>query len=256
MTNDKCNIRLGGTARSPEHVELLHRMGLQFAEISIAEPSTFSNLVPEYKELKDTLGISYVCHGPREGDPNNLRIMEKEYLPEVLGILPLMTELEMPHLTLHLWLDPRFIKEESIAFKIELLRRIVHEASDRGIVICLENLSETASDLSAALGALPSLRLTLDLGHAQLLTEVNTSYEIIERYPERIRHVHLHDNRGGHSAIDDLHLLPGEGIVDFENIFGRLKKIGYERTITLELTPSEIERCLGDVKTMLSRSGL
>lgn len=256
MTGEKRNIRLGGTARSLEHVEFLHSLGLQFAEITISDPSTFSRVVPEYKNLKEKLGISYVGHGPREGDPNDLRQLEKEYLPKVLEILPLMTELDIPHLTLHLWLDSRFIKKESITFKVDLLGRIIHKATDRGILICLENLSETASHLSAAFDALPSLYLTLDLGHAQLLTEVNRSYEIIERYPERIRHVHLHDNRGGHSAQDDLHLLPGEGIIDFERIFGKLREMDYNRAISLELKPHEIERCLGDVKALLSRSGL
>ncbi|MBN1831635.1 MAG: sugar phosphate isomerase/epimerase, partial [Deltaproteobacteria bacterium] len=256
MTDDKRKIRLGGTARNLEQVELLHRMGLQFAEITITNPSTFSNIVPDYKKLKERLGISYVCHGPREGDPNDLRQLEKAYLPKVLGILPLITELDAPHLTLHLWLDTRFVKEESIAFKVDLLGRIIREATERGVFICLENLSETVSHLSAAFDVLPLLYLTLDLGHAQLLTEVNRSHEIIKRYPERIRHVHLHDNRGGHSAQDDLHLPPGEGIIDFEKIFGKLREMDYDRSISLELKPYEIERCLGDVRGLISRSGL
>ena len=256
MTDDKRRVRLGGTARSLEQVELLHRMGLQFAEITITNPSTFSRVVYEYKNMKEKLGISYVCHGPREGDPNDLRQLENVYLPKVLGILPLITELDTPHLTLHFWLDTRFVKKESIAFKIDLLGRIIREATDRGILICLENLSETASHLSAAFDVLPSLYLTLDLGHAQLLTEVNRSYVIIERYPERVRHVHLHDNRGGYSAQDDSHLPPGEGIIDFEKIFGKLSEMDYDRTISLELKPHEIERCLGDVRALLSRSGL
>ena len=256
MTGDKCKIRLGGTARSLEQVEFLHNMGLQFAEITIADPSTFSSVVPEYRNLKERLGISYVCHGPREGDPNDVRQLEKVYLPKVLGILPLITELDIPHLTLHLWLDSRFVREESIAFKVDLLGRIIREARDRGVLICLENLSETASHLSVAFDVLPALYLTLDLGHAQLLTEVNTSYEIIERYPERIKHVHLHDNRGGHSAQDDLHLPPGEGIIDFERIIGKLREMGYDRAISLELKPYEIESCLEDVKALLFRSGI
>ena len=256
MTSDKRKIRLGGTARSIEQVELLHSMGLEFAEITITNPATFSSVVSEYKNLKERLGISYVCHGPREGDPNDLQQLEKEYLPKVLGILPLMIELEIPHLTIHLWLDTRFVNEESITFKVDLLGRIIRDATDRDVLICLENLSETASHLSAAFDVLPELYLTLDLGHAQLLTEVNRSYEIIDRYPERIRHVHLHDNRGGYTAQDDSHLCPGEGIIDFEKILGKLREMGYGRTISLELKPHEIERCRGDVKALLSRSGL
>ncbi len=184
--------------------------------------------------------------------------LEEVYLPKILEILPLMTALDMSLLTLHLWFDARFVKEEVITFKVGLLRHIIQKATDSGITVCLENLSETASHMvvQVPFTQLPLLNLTLDLGHAELLTEVNTSYGFIERYPERIKHVHLHDNRGGDSYQDDLHLLPGEGVVDFEKVFKRLRAMDYERTITLELTPSEIEKCLNQVKELLSRSGL
>lgn len=256
MTNDKESIQLGGTARSPEDVKQLHNLGLQFAEIPITNPGKFFHLVNEYRDLKDNLGISYLCHGPREGDPNDMRSLEKEYLPKTLEVLPLMTQLEMSLLTLHLWFDRRFVKEEVIHFKIGLLKRIIDEATDRGIVICLENLSERASHFSTPFNALPLLSMTLDLGHAQLLTAVNRSYGFIEQYPERIRHIHLHDNRGGDSYLDDIHLTPGEGIVDFEKIMKKLKDIEYDQTITLELKPFEIEKCLWYVKTLLSRNSL
>lgn len=250
------NIHLGGTARSAKDVKRLHKLGLQFAEIPITNPQKFSNLVKEYKDLKDSLGIYYLCHGPREGDPNEMGSLGEVYLPKILEILPLMAELDMSLLTLHLWFDARFVKEEVITFKVGLLRHIIQKATDSGITVCLENLSETASHMVVPFTQLPLLNLTLDLGHAELLSEVNTSYGFIERYPERIKHVHLHDNRGGDSYQDDLHLLPGEGVVDFEKVFKRLRAMDYERTITLELTPSEIEKCLNQVKELLARSGL
>ena len=256
MTSDKSTIHLGGTARSPKDVKRLHKLGLQFAEIPITNPQKFSKRVKEYKDLKDSLGIYYLCHGPREGDPNEMGSLEAVYLPKVLEILPVMKALDMSLLTLHLWFDARFVKEEVITFKVGLLRQIIQKATDSGIIICLENLSETASHLVVPFTQLPLLNLTLDLGHAQLLTEVNTSYGFIDRYPERIKHVHLHDNKGGDSYQDDLHLLPGEGVVDFEKVFKRLRAMDYKRTITLELKPPEIEKCLEQVKELLSRSGL
>ncbi|MGD8228447.1 MAG: sugar phosphate isomerase/epimerase family protein [Desulfobacteraceae bacterium] len=250
------NIHLGGTARSAEDVKRLHNLGLQFAEIPITNPQEFSKLIKTYKDLRDRLEIYYLCHGPREGDPNDVRGLEEVYLPKIFETLPLMDELGMALLTLHLWFDSRFVKEEVISFKIGLLRHIIKKAAEFEITVCVENLSETASHMVAPFTDLPLLNLTLDVGHAQLLAETNTSYGFIERYPKRIRHVHLHDNRGGDSYRDDLHLLPGEGIVDFEKVFGKLMEIGYDRTITLELIPSEIEKCLGRVKEWLRRSGL
>ena len=43
----------------------------------------------------------------------------------------------------------------------------------------------------------------------------NASPDIIEHHFPRISHLHLHDNHGGVSPKDDLHLPPGEGIVSF-----------------------------------------
>jgi sugar phosphate isomerase/epimerase len=245
-------IHLGGTARSPGDVQHLYDLGLQFAEISIADPGEFSHLSDVYKGLKDKLGMYYVCHGPREGDPNNKETLEKNYLPKVLEILPLMKKLDMSLLTLHLWFDARFVKPDIITFKVDLLNRIIDKAADKGITICLENLSESASHMDLPFKELPLLNLTLDLGHAQLLTKENRSYEFIENYPGRIKHIHLHDNRGGDSYRDDLHLSPGKGTIDFKRIFKELKRIGYDQTVTLELKIHEIESCLGYVKRLLS----
>ncbi len=248
-------IHLGGTARSPGDVEYLNKLGLRFAEIPITDQREFSDHRGEYQALRENLGIYYLCHGPREGDPNDTEALEKTYLPKLMQILPIMHELDMRLMSIHLWLDARFVTPGTIAYKIGLLRRVVDRATEMGITVCLENLSETASNLRGVFKALPLLSLTLDLGHAQLLSEHNTSFGFLERYPERIGHIHVHDNRGGTSPADDLHLPVGEGIVDFERIFQRLKEIGYQRTITLELRPEEIKRNLVRVKQLLRNAG-
>ncbi|UCH92245.1 MAG: sugar phosphate isomerase/epimerase [Candidatus Aminicenantes bacterium] len=244
-------IHLGGTARSPGDVQDLYDLGLQFAEISITDPAEFSGLIDVYRSLRDKFGVYYVCHGPREGDPNDKDTLERDYLPKVLNILPLMKKLDMSLLTIHLWFDARFVKPDVITFKVELIHRIIDKASDMGITICLENLSESASHMALPFKELPLLNLTLDLGHAQLLTDENRSYEFIKHYPGRIKHIHLHDNRGGDSYRDDLHLPPGKGTIDFKKIFKELRRMGYDGTATLELKVDEIESCLGYVKRLL-----
>ncbi len=252
MTNELSNIQLGGTARQPEDVQSLYDMGLEFAEIPIKKPEQFEQQTGAYAELKNKLGLFYLCHGPREGDPNDTAALENEYFPKIVRILPLMQKLGMSLLTIHLWMDSRFVRKEAIAYKIALLGRIIHRADLTGIRVCLENLSEKASDLERPFGELPLLNMTLDLGHAQLISDLNRSFEFMDSFPDRIGHIHLHDNRGGESYLDDLHLPPGEGTIDFESILKRLKDIEYKKTVALELKPSEIKRCLGYVKALLS----
>jgi sugar phosphate isomerase/epimerase len=245
-------IDLGGSAKSLQDVKELHALGLAFAEVAITDPSSFSGLVKEYGNLKDRLEIYYLCHGPREGDPNNVAALESIFFPKVLAILPLMKDLEMKLLTLHLWLDRRFIRKEVFSFKVGLLNRIVAEASKSNIVVCLENLSEEAMDMKTAFDEIPGLMMTLDLGHAELLRENNTSMSFIEMFPERIHHIHLHDNMGGNSPEDDLHLPPGEGRVDLKGAFAGLAMISYHRTVTLELKTHEIRKCLPYVGELIA----
>jgi sugar phosphate isomerase/epimerase len=249
MTHDE--IHIGGTARSPEQVKILYELGLQFAEIPVTKPREFTPLMSTYEGLMKELGLYYLCHGPREGDPNDIRSLEDVYFPKIAAILPIMKRLDMSVLTLHLWLDRRFVKEKVIAFKIRLLKKIIERAEHEELMICLENLSERAVDLERPFAEIPQLCMTLDLGHAQLLTEENRSFEFIRSFPDRIKHVHMHDNRGGHSYKDDIHLPPGDGIVDFKEIMQRLKTVEYARTITLELTPPEIEGCLTYVRDLV-----
>jgi sugar phosphate isomerase/epimerase len=157
----------------------------------------------------------------------------------------------MSLLTLHLWMDRRYVKAHVIDFKIELLRTIINTAREKGIIICLENLSEDWHDLKRPFNELPLLNLTLDAGHAQLLRKKNTTFGFIQVFPDRIKHIHIHDNLGGNTPEDDLHFPPGRGIVDFKNIFNALSKIGYIGTATLELKPFEIKSCLGFVEKLV-----
>jgi len=242
---------LGGTAKSLEDVKKIHDLGLEFAEIPIKDPAEFTGRVSGYLSLKTKLGISYLCHGPLEGDPNDTFSLENVYLPKIMAILPLMESLQMPLLTIHLWLDPRFVRKDVIVFKISMLGRILEKTRQTGITLCIENLSENADDFMVPFAEFPELFMTLDLGHAQLLSEKNTSFGLIEQFSERIKHIHVHDNRGGHSQADDLHLPPGEGIIDFEAILGELWKKGYTGTMTFELQPSEIEKNLNHLKGLI-----
>jgi sugar phosphate isomerase/epimerase len=246
------SIDLGGTARSPQDVIALYELGLQFAEIPIVDASKFSNELRTYQELKDGFGFYYLCHGPREGDPNDTETLEKDYLFKVKQTFPLMQRLGMSLLTIHLWLDYRFVREKTIQYKINLLKRIVTIASESQITLCLENLSEAPDDMEAAFREIPLLKMTLDFGHAQLLTEVNRSHDFLCRFPDKVKHIHMHDNRGGDSHSDDIHLPPPEGIIDFKSIFMRLRQIHYSGTMTLELKPDEIRKCLPYVKSLIA----
>jgi sugar phosphate isomerase/epimerase len=132
---------------------------------------------------------------------------------------------------------------------------MVGYASKADMVICIENLSERYDSFQAAFDAIGDLRMTLDIGHAQLLAKVNTSYRFIDKCPEKIAHVHVHDNHGGTSVKDDLHLALGEGSVDFQTIISSLLGKGYNSTITMEVKPVDMPRTREALEGCISFAG-
>jgi sugar phosphate isomerase/epimerase len=118
---------------------------------------------------------------------------------------------------------------------ITTLRELLPYATERGVGLMVENLPgdfNTAQQLSELLDPFPELGLHLDIGHANLLVVHSTVDELLREYGARLRHVHLHDNKGGSA---DLHLPLGTGSVDVRGAVRALKSIGYDDTITLEV---------------------
>jgi sugar phosphate isomerase/epimerase len=115
------------------------------------------------------------------------------------------------------------------------LQEIMQYGEGKGVGIMIENLPgdfNNPEQLGELLDPLPELGLHLDIGHANLLVPHNTTEAILQAYGSRLRHVHLHDNKGG---IADLHLPLGSGTVDVPRAIRALKKCGYDGTITLEV---------------------
>ena len=118
---------------------------------------------------------------------------------------------------------------------LETLREIQPYAASRGIGLMLENLPgdfNSAAQLGELLDPVPEVGLHLDIGHANLLVIESTVEELLTAYGARLRHVHLHDNKGGAA---DLHLPLGTGTVDLRRAVRLLQAHGYDGTITLEV---------------------
>src|SRR5262245_52746670 len=103
-------------------------------------------------------------------------------------------------------------------FVIERNLETIHDLLDTsrrvGVGLMIENLPgsfNSVQQLSELLDPVPELGLHLDIGHGNLLVEHNTTDELLAAFGHRLRHVHLHDNKGGSS---DLHLPLGAGTID------------------------------------------
>jgi sugar phosphate isomerase/epimerase len=127
--------------------------------------------------------------------------------------------------------DRRFFVQKNL----ETIGELLPYAVSKGIGLMIENLPgdfNTAREIGELLDPFPELGLHLDIGHANLMVSHSTVPELLEAYGTRVRHVHLHDNKGGGA---DLHLPLGTGTVDLRGAVRLLQKVGYDGTITLEV---------------------
>lgn len=115
------------------------------------------------------------------------------------------------------------------------LNELAEHASEGNTILCVENMPpgvwpgsrmESLHDLVVELGH-PRVSLALDTGHARL---VSAPEEETRAAGPRLRTTHVHDNDGRR----DLHLPPGEGIVDWAAWGASLDEIGYTGPILLE----------------------
>jgi sugar phosphate isomerase/epimerase len=130
---------------------------------------------------------------------------------------------------------PMHSRQFFVERNLETLSELLPYATGRGVGLMLENLPgdfNSAAQLGEILDPLPEVGLHLDIGHANLLVAQSTVEELLAAYGTRLRHVHLHDNKGGSA---DLHLPLGTGTVDVRGAVRLLQAQGYDGTITLEV---------------------
>ena len=199
-------ILIGGRAHTIDELLEVARLGYPFIEISLDDPKTVAGWIPQLREIKDTYGVSFLAHYPNEDNPFDVQVLQSKFLPRIKDLTVLSQQLGIAKATLHFWIDQRWAPVDLIPGKLELLSRIVDDGNEYGITVCIENLSERVESFRPAFDAIPDLRMTLDIGHAQLLAKKNTSFRFIEDHFSRIVHLHVHDNCGGTSVKDDLHL--------------------------------------------------
>lgn len=142
--------------------------------------------------------------------------------------------------------------EGRFAASIERLKLAVQLAEERDLELHFENhnfepehaeihyIPHTVAEMQRFFGAVssPKLKWACNVGHAMLVPDRFEGF--LEAFgADNIGHVRLHDTNGEWEE----HFLPGEGIVDFADVFRKLTERGYSGPFTLDFgTP--------DVKTL------
>jgi len=229
-----------------DELEAISELGFDYLELTMDPPQAHYSIIRQQKKrlLKalDRKQMKLVCHLPSFVYTADLTPgLRKASLNEVIKSLEVAAELGCLKAVLH----PSyimglgiFVMDQAREYALESLGAIMEKAHQLDLLICLENLFPKAhslvepEDFADIFVKFPNLKMTLDTGHAHIEdTEGKRAVKFIERFPDRIDHIHVSDNLGE----ADNHLPVGAGTVNFNEIVKALKGIGYDNTITLEV---------------------
>lgn len=230
-----------------EEIDSIARLGFDYLELAMDPPMAHHSIISSghtaiATALKDS-GLSLVCHLPTFVSTADLtESLRRASVAEMRHSLDVAFALGAEKVVLHPSIASgmgAFVLATTKEYAFDFLAEMVDAARQLNITICLENmfprylLGVLPDDFDEIFRAFPSLKLTLDTGHANIDGQQDGGrlMRLAERFGDRIGHLHFSDNRG---KRDD-HLAVGKGTVDFTGLVRHLKKIGYDDTLTLEV---------------------
>jgi sugar phosphate isomerase/epimerase len=228
-----------------KEIEAIGELGFDYVEVTMDPPEATPQKILSQKrsitKLLDRYGMGITGHLPTFVWPADLyESMRKVALQEIFDALESGAELGIEKMVLHPGVITglgKLVMDRAKRYGMEAIENVLKKSISLGITLCLENMFPQAhflfkpSEFAPVFDKFPELRLTLDIGHANLGGGKNKSSEFIQRYGYRIGHVHVNDNFGK----EDNHLPIGAGIIDFESILRELKETEYDETMTLEV---------------------
>jgi len=161
-----------------------------------------------------------------------------EAIAEMLGCLDACAQAQVPVMVAHAFKG--FQDHTPTEAGLRRFGRVVAAAERTSVKIAFEN-TEGEEYLEALLRHFrgsPSVGFCWDAGHEMCY---NHSQDILGTYGDRLLGTHLNDNLGIGSKdgeitwLDDLHLLPFDGIADWERNARRLADVGFAGPLTFEL---------------------
>lgn len=213
----------------------------------------------EIKKDADELGLIFQSiHAPYHKSADMWTKGEKAEIAvkELLNCLHACLENSVPIMVCHAFIG--FEDHSPNENGVENFGILVKEAQKCGVKIAFENTEgeEYLAYLMDAFKNHENVGFCWDTGHEMCY---NHSKDMMSLYGDRIFCTHLNDNlgirdfEGNITWIDDLHLLPFDGIADWNGITAKLNKYGFNDVLTFELNKySKPDRHENDPYSQLS----
>ena len=158
---------------------------------------------------------------------------------ELVDCVRATADAEVPIIICHAFIG--FDKHDPTPEGLRNFEPIIREAERLGVKVALENTEgeEYLAALMQHFAGSPAVGFCWDTGHEMCY---NHSQDMLALYGDRLLCTHLNDNlgikdyTGRITWLDDLHLLPFDGVGDWQGIARRLNRHQFDGPLTFELT--------------------
>jgi sugar phosphate isomerase/epimerase len=241
-------MRIGTYARFTYQV----RNALQYHPdfIDLRMDFNYSLEFAEIKKLLQDDGVGCSLHLPSNPDWNPMDLSR-----DIIPFIDLGAEIEAEIVTFHSNLSTLFYSDDEIDVFLNAVPLACDAAKEAGVMLAVETLGLYYTELIFLFDRCPEMKIALDIGHGQILARRNRALGLIDPFLDRIPMINVHDNNGC-DLIDeyqslkkkrdvsyeetrdlarkyDAHLCIGEGKIDFETIFRKLKQRGYDKRVLM-----------------------
>ena len=245
---------MGGYDRFGDHkYQKLRQHGFDAVDFNLSNTETHWYSLPwdearalleREKQLADAAGIKiWQAHGPWRWPPKDTTTEQRaERLQKMQRSLAMTAVLGCKYWVIHPIMP--FGEEErgtpdaagTWALNYEFFRQLLPTAKELDITICLENMPAPKLSISTPADILEFVRTMnddhfqacLDTGHAAV-TDVSPA-DAVAMLRDTLKVLHVHDSFGGM----DLHLLPYQGVIDWQAFSEALKQSGFSGVLSLE----------------------
>lgn len=193
-------------------------------------------------------------HGPLRGMQAMWGDAPGQLLEDLMDSATDCARLEIPLLVVHPWnsIDYTF-REDALNFAH--FDKLVAHTENLGIQIAFENL-EGPEFLTALMERYASVGFCWDSGHELCYAP---GWDFLDRFGDRLVMTHLNDNMGVTDpsgclqGTDDLHLLPYDGVINWDDARRRLQAARKQDILNFELKiRPKGDRCVLDLYSKLS----
>ena len=239
MWKQKVGISVSNTYAIPTEqvIEMVGQIGFEAVSLSVSHDANIANLVNTARSCGLTVQSLHapILNAAAMWDP----AAGSAPLDELLAVLDICAENQIPVMVAHVWIGFQYTFDENKLY-FDNYDALVARAKALGVKIAFEN-SEGEEYLYALMERYQgddTVGFCWDSGHEMCY---NRSRPLLKDFGDRLLMTHLNDNlgirdfHGKLTSRDDLHLLPYDGIADWEENIRLLRASRQAEILNLEV---------------------